>query len=187
MLQLWRLNRNIVERREIYLDQKPSLGGKRVHLPTSSIWGISFCQQFPEPRYRGGVPEFQRSQTGTEPGRCSVQTYPHSARGRSSPELMKTFKCANRHWMSFDDNQTLNLELCLTYQTKEIMTRYFVRTFEVKIALNPLFWTCCSADTWKVNSLVIVTKIWVLIKKKNSLHYPFYGLDSKFQSLFLYD
>lgn len=96
MLQLWWLNRNIVERWEIYLDQKPSLGGKRVHLPTSSIWGISFYQQFPEPRYRGGVPEFQRSQTGTEPRRCSVQTYPHSARGRSSPELKKTFKCANR-------------------------------------------------------------------------------------------
>lgn len=167
MLQHWWLNRNIVERWEIYLDQKPSLGGKQVRLPTSSIWGISFCQQFPETRYRGGVPEFQRSQTGTEPGRCSVQTYPHSARGRSSPELKKTFKRAKRAPDVIWWQPNITFRTMLNLPDERNYDKIFCQDFWGKnrsesFILDLLF-SWYLKGKFLVNSLVIVTKIWLLI------------------------
>ena len=54
------------------------------------ISGIFFSPQAPKPRYRGDVLESQIFQRGTEPGRYSDQTYPHSERGKSSLDLLKT-------------------------------------------------------------------------------------------------
>lgn len=81
---------------QVYLDQKPALWGKQIPPSAVSRWGIFSCQQPPGPRCTADAPGLQRSQTETGPGRCSVQTYPRSATGRSSPKLMKTFRAPNQ-------------------------------------------------------------------------------------------
>lgn len=80
------------EGQETHLEGKPGLRGKQNRLSGGLLSGIFSSLSAPEPRYRGGVLVYQRSQTGTEPGRCPDQTYPHSKQGRSSLDLMKTFK-----------------------------------------------------------------------------------------------
>lgn len=141
------------KRQEIHLAGKPGLGGKQSHLPKWLISGIFFSQSTPEPRYRGDVQESQRSQTGTEPGRCSDQTYPHSEQGRSSLDSMKTLKPQTWRTILLHQIQNLHFKLCSTHQAKEIIKKYFIRTVEVRIALIPPPRTSCSAVTWRANVL----------------------------------
>jgi len=76
----------------IHLEGKPRLRGRTPLLSGGLTLRIFFSQLTPKTRYRGDVRASQWSQTGTEPGRCSDQTYPHSKWRRSSQGLTKTFK-----------------------------------------------------------------------------------------------
>lgn len=104
--------------KKIHLEGKPGLGGKQNHLRGGLISGISFSLSTPEPRCRGGVLVSQRSQTGTEPGRCSDQTYPHSEQGRSSLDLVKTFEPQTWFKIVLNQIQTLTFQIVLNLPGK---------------------------------------------------------------------
>lgn len=97
---------------EIHLGGKPESKGKQNHRSEVLISEFSSSRCTPGSRCWGGELEYQRSRTGTEPGRCSDQTFPHSERGRSSPDLQKTFKPQNADMTQQSDHIWKLLSYC---------------------------------------------------------------------------